>query len=224
MVITALRTAAALGFLAVTGTASAATLLTSDAGYTGPGLHIGSIGDPYYLFTGGPVALPGGVTFASTTTFSVIGSGGYGLAGNGSSSGPIIGLNSSSDTMTLTFDTAVASFGLGINYAPTFYGTPVIAAYDGGGALIASYDLAALAPISTPGGLNAFAFRGIDGGGTAIKSFSLSGAYIIASASREAPPVVGGTVPEPSTWAMLIVGFGFVGASMRNRRTARHTA
>jgi len=29
---------------------------------------------------------------------------------------------------------------------------------------------------------------------------------------------------EPSTWAMLIVGFGFVGSTMRNRRTARRTA
>ena len=31
---------------------------------------------------------------------------------------------------------------------------------------------------------------------------------------------VAGAVPEPSTWAMLIVGFGFVGASVRRRATA----
>lgn len=30
--------------------------------------------------------------------------------------------------------------------------------------------------------------------------------------------VIGG-VPEPTTWAMLIVGFGMIGASMRRRRT-----
>lgn len=220
MVSFALRTAAALGFLAIAGTASAATLITSDAGYTGPDLQIGSIGQPYYLFTGGPTALPGGVTFSSTTANSVIGTGGYGLGNNGFSNAPIIGLNSSNDTMTLTFDTAIASFGLGINYAPG-YGDPVIAAYDGSGTLIASFNLASLAPISTPGAFNAFAFRGIDGGGTAIKSFTLSGAYIIASANTGSPPPAVGGVPEPSTWAMLIVGFGFVGSAMRNRRTTR---
>ena len=223
MVSNLLRSAVALGFVAIAGAASAATLITSDAGYTGPGLHIGSVGDPAFLFTGGPTVLPGGVTFTSTTSASVIGSGSYGIAGNGSSTGPIIGLNSSRATMTLTFDSALASFGLGMNYAPSFYGSPVIAAYDAGGGLIASYDLAALAPISTPGGINAFAFRGIDGGGAQIKSFTMSGAYIIASASRE-DPVIGGVVPEASTWAMLIVGFGFVGASMRNRRANRHIA
>jgi hypothetical protein len=26
------------------------------------------------------------------------------------------------------------------------------------------------------------------------------------------------TVPEPATWAMMIIGFGFVGAAMRGRR------
>ena len=31
--------------------------------------------------------------------------------------------------------------------------------------------------------------------------------------------VVGGTVPEPTTWAMLIVGFGAVGGALRRQRT-----
>lgn len=34
-----------------------------------------------------------------------------------------------------------------------------------------------------------------------------------------APPGTGG-VPEPSTWAMMIVGFGLAGASLRRRRTS----
>ena len=29
----------------------------------------------------------------------------------------------------------------------------------------------------------------------------------------------GGAVPEPASWAMMIVGFGGVGAAMRRRRT-----
>ncbi|MFQ3596008.1 MAG: PEPxxWA-CTERM sorting domain-containing protein, partial [Sphingomonadaceae bacterium] len=31
-------------------------------------------------------------------------------------------------------------------------------------------------------------------------------------------PIEGGVIPEPGTWAMLIAGFGFVGAAARRRR------
>jgi len=34
------------------------------------------------------------------------------------------------------------------------------------------------------------------------------------------PPPVGGGIPEPSTWAMLITGFGLAGSALRRRRTA----
>ncbi len=34
------------------------------------------------------------------------------------------------------------------------------------------------------------------------------------------PPTPGGVVPEPATWAMLITGFGFVGAMARRRRNS----
>jgi hypothetical protein len=33
------------------------------------------------------------------------------------------------------------------------------------------------------------------------------------------PPPVGG-IPEPGTWALMILGFGAVGAAMRRRRQA----
>jgi hypothetical protein len=31
---------------------------------------------------------------------------------------------------------------------------------------------------------------------------------------------VGGAIPEPATWAMLLTGFGLVGANMRRRAAA----
>jgi len=30
------------------------------------------------------------------------------------------------------------------------------------------------------------------------------------------------TIPEPSSWAMLIAGFGLIGAARRRRRTGLH--
>jgi hypothetical protein len=37
-------------------------------------------------------------------------------------------------------------------------------------------------------------------------------------------PGGGGTVPEPATWAMMILGFGLVGSAARRRRTAHVAA
>jgi hypothetical protein len=37
-------------------------------------------------------------------------------------------------------------------------------------------------------------------------------------------PLGGGVIPEPATWAMLISGFGLVGATARRRRAAAPTA
>ena len=34
------------------------------------------------------------------------------------------------------------------------------------------------------------------------------------------PQAVGGAIPEPATWAMLLTGFGLVGATMRRRAAA----
>ena len=36
----------------------------------------------------------------------------------------------------------------------------------------------------------------------------------------DAPITAPGSVPEPATWAMMIAGFGFVGATLRRRRRA----
>jgi hypothetical protein len=45
---------------------------------------------------------------------------------------------------------------------------------------------------------------------------SQSGVFL----SALAPPPPGGVIPEPATWAMLIVGFGLVGQAARRRRVA----
>jgi PEP-CTERM motif len=199
--------------------ASAASLLTSAAGYTGPVLNLSAF-NSFYTFTAGPVGLPGGITYSSTNVNSVLGNGGYGLADNGASvTTLIVGTNSMTDTVTFTFATPVSQFGGGFNYAIAIGepvgDSPVISAFDSSNNLIAAYDLQSLAPISTPGANDVFLFRGIDGGGTGIASFTLSGSFIIIAGTAT------GAVPEPANWALLIAGFGLVGAAMRRqRRTA----
>ncbi|MEO9468873.1 PEPxxWA-CTERM sorting domain-containing protein [Parasphingorhabdus sp.] len=212
---------AALSFAFVATPASAAALLTSDAGYAGPSLNIGSFADMGFNFTDGPLALPGGITYSSTSTSSVIGNGSYGLQENGESTTNIIGTNSPTATVTLTFDDAVSSFGAFMNYSVQFSDglpdgdNPVISAFDINDNLIGSYDLFALAPIVTPGGVDAFEFRGIDGEGVGIKSFTLAGGFLIARSEAAM-----GAIPEPATWAFMIFGFGAIGGAMRRQRKA----
>lgn len=52
-------------------------------------------------------------------------------------------------------------------------------------------------------------------------SFQPGGGTVVIT-DPDAPPSIG-AVPEPSTWAMMIGGFGIVGTSMRRRKTARVT-
>jgi PEP-CTERM motif len=211
-----LYASAALSAAAIAMPASAAVLLTTDAGYAGPVLNIGSFTDQAFTFSTGPFALPGGITYSSTSSSSVIGTGNYGLQSNGSTNTNIIGTNSRDATVTLTFDDTVSSFGAFMNYSLFSPGNvdgdnPVIAAFDVNDNLIGSYDLLTLAPIITPGGFNAFEFRGIDGEGVGIKSFTLTGAFLIARADAAV-----GAVPEPATWAFMIFGFGAVGGALRS--------
>jgi hypothetical protein len=204
---------AAAGALAFATHANAA-LLTSDAGYSGPTLDLSAFATGNYNFTFGPESIPGGITFTSNVINSnsglgsVLGQGGYGLAANGSFGGDAVyaGLDGPSGYMSFLFDTAVSSFGAYINYAPGLGEDQKIGAYDSGGNLLEEWNLTVSAPISTPGGFNEFAFRGIQLATASIAEFRMSGAYILAAASADGsatpPPPVG--VPDSgATIAML---------------------
>ncbi|MFZ5721084.1 MAG: PEPxxWA-CTERM sorting domain-containing protein [Pseudomonadota bacterium] len=65
-------------------------------------------------------------------------------------------------------------------------------------------------------GLNTLDFRVNDAGPpTALRVDSLAGVAELAS-----PPT--GGIPEPSTWTLLILGFGTAGAALRRRRAPLH--
>lgn len=201
-----------------------AALVTTDVGYTGPQLDLSAYKTGNYNFTFGPSAIPGGITFTrSTDTASnsgqggVLGQGGYGLAANGSFGGDAVyaGLDGAQGFIRFTLNAPVASFGLYVNYAPGFGDAPVIAALDQANNVIESYDLAALAPVSTPGGFNEFQFRGISLASKSIYTLQLSGSYIIAAgaANGQTPPV-----PEPETYALVLGGLGVVAFAARRRK------
>lgn len=215
------------------GSASAATsLITTDAGYTGRGLNLSAFANGSYNFTFGPInvdgftftAAPGGG--GNSGNGSVVGQGGYGLGVNGGFGGDAvyIGVDSGTGSAQLLGSTGYSQMGFFMNYAPNIGANATIWALDAAGNAFASFDLTALAPISTPGGFNQFQFRGVASDDQLIYGLRFGGNYILVTGTANGVPNNG--VPEPATWAMLISGFGMAGSAMRvaRRRKALATA
>ncbi|GAB4108069.1 MAG: hypothetical protein Kow00105_13980 [Phycisphaeraceae bacterium] len=81
--------------------------------------------------------------------------------------------------MDFVFNTMpVMGVGGFMNYAPG-YGPVLIEAYDASGTLLESHEISTVAPISTPGGLNQGAFRGILRTSADITTFRLAGGYAV---------------------------------------------
>lgn len=68
-------------------------------------------------------------------------------------------------------------------------------------------------------GQNKFAFQAINGQSIAALSFTVTGGGVETVKQVRIGPAAA-IVPEPTTWAMMLLGFGAVGYSMRRRRTA----
>ena len=74
-------------------------------------------------------------------------------------------------------------------------------------------------------GSNFFGFQGIDGQSISNASFTLVGGGIADVRQIRLDAGVMSAVPEPATWAMMLIGFGAVGHSMRaSRRTNKGLA
>lgn len=204
----------ALICIGTSGSAKADTLLTSSSSITSPTVIDFSAFGPGYTYTAGPVALGSGVTWSSTTAESGIGSGNYVLLSGTNSNGlwdsslHDVGLGGFPGTMTFTFSSPVSAVGAFMNYAPCAVCADVtIDAYDGSDSL-GSFDIDSLAPISTPGGVDQGAFRGISVDSPEITSFTVSNSGVILTdlTFGDTAPT---PTPEPS--AIVLLGVGFLG-------------
>jgi hypothetical protein len=208
---------------------SHAALVTSFGAYTGPGLDLSAYANGQYNFTFGPKAIPGGITFTSNVINSnsgqgsVLGQGGYGLGGNGGFGGDAVyaGLDGPRGYMSFLFATAVSSFGAFFNYVPNGGEAQYIAAYDASGALLETWDLPTSAPINTPGGFNAFEFRGIALNSAVITEFRMGGSYMLAAATGNGAPVGPPPNPTPEPASLALVGVALAGAAWARRNAKR---
>jgi hypothetical protein len=214
-----------------------AILLLPSSGHAGL-ITVNNIGNPvvigfddfdaFYIFSPGPhqVGNPVGlnVVLTSTQLSTVIGYGGYGLDGNGnwerganSVVGGHVGLNSDTGSFLFTFNGfTVSAVGGFINYAVTGYPDVTIEALDSGLNVLESYNINLLAPISTPGGQEEGAFRGIARPTADIAAFRVSNGFVVLD-NLTLGDATGTVIPEPGTWALSFTALAVLGLLRRRR-------
>ena len=186
-----------------------------------------SISDDFSNFegltkTGGPVTLASRAIFTSTNNNAVIGDLTYPLNENGSWNAGrdgFTGLNAYNGSMTFSLPYEVNYVGGFLNYNfPLLDGSEIIdliiTALDRDGDLLESYTLNTLAPISTPGGLNEGAFRGISRDTFDIAAFRVSNGFVVLD-----DLTFHAAVPVPA--ALWLFGSGLLGLVAVAKRKVR---
>ncbi len=109
-----------------------------------------------------------------------------------------------------------------LNVAGTFNGIAGVASLINFGTTDGTFSAAALNILAPNLGFTQFSGPTIFGGTTAHPIFSpgvfqLNNPFFGGPATLTISEIASGAVPEPASWAMLIMGFGLVGAIMRRR-------
>ena len=230
------KAALAAALVAMPGYGFAAPIVYSgfDSGASGPGANA----------TAAAAAFDLAVSGASIETFEgfTVGANTNGLSGPGytiSSTGfniqdattcgpPLCGSNTTAGGMnfaysitadaalTFVFMNPIKAFGAYFGGVQT--GTNTLKWSDGGN----DYSVA-INPEDSNGG---FAFVGFYDANASISSVTADIPFDLISVDdvRYGPTDIMGGVPEPATWAMLVLGFGVVGAGIRLRRNDRRVA
>jgi len=133
----------------------------------------------------------------------------YGLGTNGAwTEFSFVAANSSTDSITFDLGASYSLAGGNINYStphdPEGVNPTIDALAANGTTVLESYLLSDVAPISTPGGSNQTAFRGIARSQADIRFLRLSGDFITTHSLEV------GQVPEPGTFALILGGLGLV--------------
>jgi hypothetical protein len=95
-------------------------------------------------------------------------------------------------------------------------GETMISTLDINGNVLDTYDIPALAPISTIGQTDGGAFRGIVHNTNDISAVVFSNSYLVLD------NLTFGRVPEPSSWILLTIGLAIVGQHHRCKSSARN--
>ncbi|KQT31394.1 hypothetical protein ASG29_15760 [Sphingomonas sp. Leaf412] len=159
----------------------------------------------------------GPITYASTESNSVIGyDRGYGFDSNGSWSGgdAMAGLNINRGAMTFTFASAVSGVVADINWAGGYGETVTASIFDSSANLLETITFD-----GGKGNMLAPGFWGFSRTSNDISSLVLSNGYI--GARSFSIETLAGGVPEPTTWALMILGMGAVGGAMRRRNATK---
>ncbi len=196
-----------LGFAAIAffGTAAQAQVSGSMGGGSGPFLTLSNAG-----LNGGSVAtLSGGNVLASDQPFADIPAGGV-FGGTFLAAGPTVS------------QPAILTFAVPVSYLSFLWGSP-----DTYNSLAITTNLGEIVNF-TAGGMGFPVTNGNQSFSQYVQ-FSATGGRTIASASFTNNPVQDAfevanfsttpAVPEPATWAMMLIGFGAIGAATRRRRT-----
>lgn len=224
----------------VTGSAQAA--LVGSFAELSAGALVQQFDDTAAYSTGGPRVQIGaslgtdvGVSASNGTLYFGAPFGAWSLGDNGEWTGAaFVGIDGAGNPdqgvfPTLRFDfggNRTSEVGALMNFDPGFQygGLPLplyIAAYDANGTLIEDYEVPVFTPADGFGNpaINQGAFYGIKLATASIASFEVSGPYAVVDNFAFLTPV-----PEPSTYALLLLGLGVTGFAVQRRRQAQRRA